>query len=161
MELDAAICWENYRARFNRTFAVEAEEFSRGMFCALPSQWPACSMTGHPEVGLFGVNLTGNARSLSCDLRPVVRSSAVCRLFVHVPVRMRRIPPTCLDRSRMSGVSAPTHINGFPHPMECPFVTRWLRSAVWTRAGKAWRPGPAPLRFWSGLPGCARWSLRR
>lgn len=35
VELDAAICWENYRARFNRTFAVEAEGFSKGMFCAL------------------------------------------------------------------------------------------------------------------------------
>jgi AhpD family alkylhydroperoxidase len=39
VELDAAICWENYRARFNRTFAVEAEGFSKGMFCALPERW--------------------------------------------------------------------------------------------------------------------------
>jgi alkylhydroperoxidase family enzyme len=38
VELDAAICWENYRARFNRTFAVEAEGFSKGMFCALPER---------------------------------------------------------------------------------------------------------------------------
>lgn len=35
VELNAAICWENYRARFNRTFAIEAEGFSKGMLCAL------------------------------------------------------------------------------------------------------------------------------
>jgi alkylhydroperoxidase family enzyme len=38
VELDAAICWENYRARFNRTFAVEAEGFSQGMLCPLPER---------------------------------------------------------------------------------------------------------------------------
>ena len=38
VELDAAICWENYRARFNRTFAVEAEGFSKGMFCPVPER---------------------------------------------------------------------------------------------------------------------------
>ena len=38
VELNAAICWENYRARFNRTFAVEAEGFSKGMFCPLPEK---------------------------------------------------------------------------------------------------------------------------
>jgi alkylhydroperoxidase family enzyme len=38
VELSAAISWENYRARFNRTFAVEAEGFSKGMFCALPER---------------------------------------------------------------------------------------------------------------------------
>ena len=38
VELNAAICWENYRARFNRTFAVESEGFSKGMFCALPER---------------------------------------------------------------------------------------------------------------------------
>ncbi len=36
VELTAAIAWENYRARFNRTFKVEAEGFSHGDFCALP-----------------------------------------------------------------------------------------------------------------------------
>jgi alkylhydroperoxidase family enzyme len=36
VELTAAIAWENYRARFNRTFAVEAEGFSKGKFCPLP-----------------------------------------------------------------------------------------------------------------------------
>ena len=38
VELDAAICWENYRARFNRTFAVESEGVSKGMFCPLPEK---------------------------------------------------------------------------------------------------------------------------
>ncbi len=38
VELNSAICWENYRARFNRTFAVEAEGFSKGMFCPLPER---------------------------------------------------------------------------------------------------------------------------
>jgi len=38
VELNAAICWENYRARFNRTFALEPEGFSKGMFCPLPER---------------------------------------------------------------------------------------------------------------------------
>jgi alkylhydroperoxidase family enzyme len=38
VELSAAIAWENYRARFNRTFDVEAEGFSKGMFCPLPER---------------------------------------------------------------------------------------------------------------------------
>ncbi|MGA8437570.1 MAG: hypothetical protein WB762_26870 [Candidatus Sulfotelmatobacter sp.] len=36
VELTATIVWENYRARFNRTFNVEAEGFSQGDCCALP-----------------------------------------------------------------------------------------------------------------------------
>ena len=39
VELNAAIAWENYRARFNRTFAIEAEGFSEGQFC--PMREPA------------------------------------------------------------------------------------------------------------------------
>lgn len=38
VELSAAIAWENYRARFNRTFAVESEGFSKGKFCPLPEK---------------------------------------------------------------------------------------------------------------------------
>jgi alkylhydroperoxidase family enzyme len=38
VELSAAIAWENYRSRFNRTFAVEAEGFSKGKFCPLPER---------------------------------------------------------------------------------------------------------------------------
>jgi alkylhydroperoxidase family enzyme len=36
VELNAAICWENYRARFNRTFEIEPEGFSEGHYCPLP-----------------------------------------------------------------------------------------------------------------------------
>jgi alkylhydroperoxidase family enzyme len=35
VELSATISWENYRARFNRTFAIAAEGFSAGQFCPL------------------------------------------------------------------------------------------------------------------------------
>ena len=33
VELTSAIAWENYRARFNRAFGVEAEGFSEGQAC--------------------------------------------------------------------------------------------------------------------------------
>lgn len=36
VELTATIAWENYRARFNHAFGLEAEGFSDGAFCALP-----------------------------------------------------------------------------------------------------------------------------
>ena len=36
VELATAIAWENYRARFNRTFGILAEGFSAGAFCPLP-----------------------------------------------------------------------------------------------------------------------------
>lgn len=38
VELSAAIGWENYRARFNRVFDVQAEHFSKGQFCPLPER---------------------------------------------------------------------------------------------------------------------------
>jgi hypothetical protein len=41
VELTAAIAWENYRSRFNRTFAIEAEGSSKGQFC--PVREPADS----------------------------------------------------------------------------------------------------------------------
>ncbi len=37
-ELASAIAWENYRARFNRVFRVESEDFSEGAFCPLPAR---------------------------------------------------------------------------------------------------------------------------
>jgi alkylhydroperoxidase family enzyme len=41
VELTANIAWENYRARFDHAFGLEAEGFSEGAFCALPvSQHP-------------------------------------------------------------------------------------------------------------------------
>jgi alkylhydroperoxidase family enzyme len=38
VELASAIAWENYRARFNRAFAVEAEGFAEGNVCAVPTR---------------------------------------------------------------------------------------------------------------------------
>jgi alkylhydroperoxidase family enzyme len=38
VELASAIAWENYRARFNRAFAVEAEGFAEGSVCAVPAR---------------------------------------------------------------------------------------------------------------------------
>jgi alkylhydroperoxidase family enzyme len=38
VELTAEIAWENYRARFNHAFAIEAQGFSAGAFCALPER---------------------------------------------------------------------------------------------------------------------------
>ncbi|HEX5227366.1 MAG TPA: hypothetical protein VFW44_06630 [Bryobacteraceae bacterium] len=35
-EIATAIAWENYRARFNRTFGILSEGFSEGAFCPLP-----------------------------------------------------------------------------------------------------------------------------
>ena len=39
-ELTSAIAWENYRARFNHAFGIEAEGFSTGSVCALPARRP-------------------------------------------------------------------------------------------------------------------------
>lgn len=36
VELATAIAWENYRARFNRTFEILADGFSEGAYCPLP-----------------------------------------------------------------------------------------------------------------------------
>jgi alkylhydroperoxidase family enzyme len=36
VELTSAIAWENYRARFDHAFGIEAEGFSAGAACALP-----------------------------------------------------------------------------------------------------------------------------
>jgi alkylhydroperoxidase family enzyme len=38
VEIATAIAWENYRARFNRTFGILAEGFSEGAFCPLPEK---------------------------------------------------------------------------------------------------------------------------
>ncbi|HEY7315810.1 MAG TPA: hypothetical protein VH643_41155 [Gemmataceae bacterium] len=35
VELTSAIAWENYRARFNRGFGIEAEGFTDGAVCIL------------------------------------------------------------------------------------------------------------------------------
>ena len=36
VELTSAIAWENYRARFDHAFGIEAEGFSEGTVCAVP-----------------------------------------------------------------------------------------------------------------------------
>ena len=38
VELNGAIAWENFQSRFNRTFAIEAEDFSHGQYCPLPER---------------------------------------------------------------------------------------------------------------------------
>jgi alkylhydroperoxidase family enzyme len=36
VELTSGIAWENYRARFDHAFGIEAENFAEGAICALP-----------------------------------------------------------------------------------------------------------------------------
>ena len=36
VELTAALAWENYRARFDHAFGIEAEGFTKGSYCAVP-----------------------------------------------------------------------------------------------------------------------------
>jgi alkylhydroperoxidase family enzyme len=36
VELSATLAWENYRARFDHAFGVEAEGFREESYCALP-----------------------------------------------------------------------------------------------------------------------------
>ena len=36
VELTSAIAWENYRARFDHAFGIEAEGFYKGALCLLP-----------------------------------------------------------------------------------------------------------------------------
>ncbi|MBZ5610713.1 MAG: hypothetical protein LAP38_20820 [Acidobacteriia bacterium] len=43
VELTSAIAWENYRARFDHAFGIEAEGFYRGALCLLPQR-----DTAHP-----------------------------------------------------------------------------------------------------------------
>jgi len=38
VELTSAVAWENYRARFDHAFGIEAEGFSEGAFCPLPER---------------------------------------------------------------------------------------------------------------------------
>ncbi len=37
VELTSAIAWENYRARYDHAFGIEADGFSAGAFCPLPA----------------------------------------------------------------------------------------------------------------------------
>jgi pimeloyl-ACP methyl ester carboxylesterase len=47
VELTSAIAWENYRARFDHAFGIEAEGFSAGTVCALPAGGPQDAGSGH------------------------------------------------------------------------------------------------------------------
>jgi alkylhydroperoxidase family enzyme len=38
VELTATIAWENYRARFDHAFGIDAQGFSAGAFCVLPER---------------------------------------------------------------------------------------------------------------------------
>ena len=38
VELTTAIAWENYRARFNHAFGIEAQGFSEGAYCPMPER---------------------------------------------------------------------------------------------------------------------------
>ena len=45
VELTSALAWENYRARFDHAFGVEAEGFTQGAYCAMPVR-PAAQSRG-------------------------------------------------------------------------------------------------------------------
>src|SRR6266446_6858573 len=47
VELTATLAWENYRARFDHAFGVEAEGFTQGSYCALPVRGAAKAQTQH------------------------------------------------------------------------------------------------------------------
>jgi len=38
VELTSSIAWENYRARFDHAFGIDAEGFSEGAFCPMPDR---------------------------------------------------------------------------------------------------------------------------
>ena len=40
VELTSCIAWENYRARFDHAFGIEAEGFSEGVQCILATPTP-------------------------------------------------------------------------------------------------------------------------
>lgn len=48
VELTASLAWENYRARFDHAFGIEAEGFTKGSFCALPVRAPDRGRTATP-----------------------------------------------------------------------------------------------------------------
>lgn len=46
VELTSALAWENYRARFDHAFGIEAEGFSEGAVCAVPRRNPQTAAGG-------------------------------------------------------------------------------------------------------------------
>ena len=49
VELTSAIAWENYRARFDHAFGIEAENFTDGAVCALSVRIQEPRHAGKPE----------------------------------------------------------------------------------------------------------------
>lgn len=47
VELTATLAWENYRARFDHAFGVEAEGFTQGSYCAMPVRGEPKAQTQH------------------------------------------------------------------------------------------------------------------
>ncbi len=47
VELTATLAWENYRARFDHAFGVEAEGFTQGSHCAMPLRGAAKAQAQH------------------------------------------------------------------------------------------------------------------
>jgi alkylhydroperoxidase family enzyme len=47
VELTATLAWENYRARFDHAFGMEAEGFTQGSYCAMPVRGAAKAQTQH------------------------------------------------------------------------------------------------------------------
>jgi 4-carboxymuconolactone decarboxylase len=48
VELTATLAWENYRARFDHAFGIEAEGFTKGSYCAIPVRWAQKSPAATP-----------------------------------------------------------------------------------------------------------------
>ncbi|HYL84361.1 MAG TPA: hypothetical protein VE263_09010 [Candidatus Angelobacter sp.] len=48
VELTATLAWENYRARFDHAFGVEAEGFAKASYCAMPVRPPNKSQAATP-----------------------------------------------------------------------------------------------------------------
>ena len=96
VELSAAICWENHRARFNRTFAVESDGFSQGNFVL-------CHRSGGSESSVargnqMDVNIS---REHDCSLVSVrARSRAESRAPVRRARGQRVSPPFTKSRGR-------------------------------------------------------------
>jgi len=63
VELTSAIAWENYRARFDHAFGIEAAGFSAGAVCALPARGPQAVGGGRASQGAAA----DGGRDLSCS----------------------------------------------------------------------------------------------
>ena len=48
VELTSALAWENYRARFDHAFGIEAEGFTKGSYCAMPARPASKSLRAAP-----------------------------------------------------------------------------------------------------------------